>query len=62
MQQLYIVIYRPHNMLNLDTKYYGPFTYDEAEERICKLKNLGQYQEDNLHNNPGCKFIEELHN
>lgn len=56
----YIVVYRPHNKFNLDTQYYGPFTYEQAEDKVESLGALGSYVPDDLHNNPGVKYIVEL--
>ena len=57
----YIVIYREHNALNIDTKYYGPFTdHDEAYDKLCDLPALGQYAADGISDEPGCKYITEL--
>ncbi len=56
----FIVIYRAHNQLMIDTKHYGPYDYDNAETKLESLGALGHYEDDGLHNNPGCKYIEAL--
>ena len=59
---MFIVVYRPHNVLGLDTKYFGPFTeWGAAYEYLCTLPALGICEEvDNVPYEPGYKFIQEL--
>lgn len=55
---MFIVIYREHGQLNLETKYIGPFhDWLEAYEILCSLPALGSCPSDK---EPGVKFIEEL--
>lgn len=56
-----IVIYRPHNELNINTRYYGPFdSWCEAEDHLATLPALGIHKPAEDLDNPGCKFIQEL--
>jgi hypothetical protein len=60
---MWIIIYRPHNVLNCDTQYIGPFeTYDEAEEGLEALPRLPIWETDGPGetSNRGVKFIEAL--
>ena len=58
---MFIVVYRPHNELNLDTTYYGPFaTWPEADDALCSLPALGIHVPGEDIDNPGVKFIQEL--
>jgi len=58
---MYIVIYRRHNQLNVDTQYIGPFmTEERAYDALCELPALGIYKEDGQLNNPGVKFTQAL--
>jgi len=61
---MFIIVYRMHNQLNLDTRYIGPFaTYAEADDALAALPALGQHigsSPDGAVNNPGVKFIQEL--
>lgn len=60
-KEQFIVIYRAHNQLMCETKHYGPYSdYMLAEDKLCALGALGHYEDDGLHNNPGCKYIEVL--
>ncbi len=54
----FIIVYREHNKLNIDTKYYGTFkTYGEAYDYLCTLPAIGAYTGYGL---AGCKFVQEL--
>jgi len=58
---MHIVVYRPHNQLNTDTQYIGPFTsWIAAYEHLCEMPALGQYQPDGILDNPGVKFVDRL--
>lgn len=58
---MYIVIYRPHNELNLNTQYFGPFTSDEdAYDFLCTLPALGIHQPSTNMDNPGVKYTQRL--
>jgi hypothetical protein len=58
----FIVIYREHNLLNIDTCFVGPFdTYGEAYDALCEMPSLGHQYEDGAEGLPGVKYIEELH-
>lgn len=58
---MFIVIYRPHNELNVNTKHIGPFrTYMGAEVCLSSLPAIGIHYPDGVLNNPGVKYIEEL--
>lgn len=55
----YIVIYRAHNMLNMDTKHIGPFDCIYAAQRCLEsLPALGACMEFDNH---GCKYISTLY-
>jgi hypothetical protein len=57
----WIVIYRPHNVLNCDTRYIGPFAdYLAAEDALCALGALGPHIPEGVTPNPGVKFIQPL--
>ena len=51
----YLVVYRPHGALNIDTAFYGPFDSEaEALDYLCDcLPALGPC---GPHENPGCKY------
>ena len=57
----WIVIYRAHGELAIETKHYGPFNdYMDAEDYLISLPALGYY-DDELHaGQTGCKYIEQL--
>ena len=58
---MFIVIYRPHNMLNCETQHVGPFAdHNSAYDFACTLPALGIYREDGELNNPGVKYVEPL--
>lgn len=58
---MFIVIYRPHNELNVNTRHIGPFrTYMGAEACLCNLPAIGIHYPDGVLDNPGVKYIEEL--
>jgi len=59
---MFIVIYRPHNTLILETTYYGPFTsWSEADDCLCELPALGIHEEpDEGPAEAGVKFTQEL--
>ena len=55
----YIIIVRNHGDLNIDTKYYGPFsTYAAADEYFDTLPAISGAKETGVQ--AGCKFIQEL--
>ena len=55
---MYIVIYRPHGKLQLETKYYGPVPeYGMAEDIVGLLPPIGIAFTQEEHDNPGCKYI-----
>lgn len=58
----WILIYRPHNMMHLDTMHIGPFaSHDDAYDTLCELPALGiHYPVENGSPLPGCKYITEL--
>lgn len=59
----FIVVYRPHNMLNIDTKFYGPFdSHESAYGFLCEIPALGTYEygEETDVPNPGVKYIQTL--
>lgn len=59
MTTQYIVIYRKHGELNIDTKYYGPFnSHEDAYEYLCLLPALGMFKERGAE--AGCKYVQEL--
>lgn len=53
----YIVVYRPARALQAETKFYGPFTYDKAEDFITTLPSAADLDNPAA---PGCKYIAEL--
>ena len=54
---MFIVVYRPHGALFMDTKHYGTFqTWDEAYDFLCNLPALGAYYKPDA----GCKYVQEL--
>ena len=58
---MHIVIYRPHNQLHCDTKFYGPFpSFGAAYDFLCTLPALGTYRPDGTINQPGVKYTQEL--
>ena len=61
---MYIVIYRPHNAMNIETQYIGPFAdFNAAYEHLYSLPALGPHigtSADGLADNPGVKFIQLL--
>lgn len=57
---MFIVIYRKHGELNMDTKHIGPFNdHDSAYEHLCTIPAIGICGE---YENQGCKHIVELRN
>lgn len=59
----YIVIYREHNVMNLETKHIGPFdTWEAAYETSCQIPALGQNPLDIGDDgyNAGCKYVEPV--
>lgn len=57
----YIVIYRKHGDLMLETRYFGPFTdYLKAEEFLCGLPAIGVFIDELHKGRKGVKFIEPL--
>ena len=58
---MYIVVYRPHNELNIDTTYYGPFpSWSQADDALSRLPALGIHEPAEPVDNPDCKFIQAL--
>ena len=60
---MWIVVYRPHNALNIETQFYGPFVgHDAAYDFLCTLPALGWHQvdADTAVDNPGVKYCQEL--
>ena len=56
---MFIIVYRPHGELKIDTKHYGPYnSHDEAYEALCKLPAIGIAKSDEQ--DIGCKYIAEL--
>ena len=56
--RMFIVIYKTHGSLNIDTAHIGPFpSWGEAYEYLCMLPALGICPEGE---NPGHKYIKEL--
>lgn len=57
---MFIVIYRPHGVLHIETKHFGPFTTHEAAyDYLCSLPAIGQAEDGE---EDGCKYTEELEN
>lgn len=58
----FMVIYRPHNTLVLDTRYFGPFaTHADAYDFLCELPAIGKHQQPQ--SGPctaGVKFVQQL--
>lgn len=55
---MFIVIYRAHGQLNMETAHIGPFsTHEEAYDYLCMLPALGICPEGE---NVGCKYTKEL--
>jgi hypothetical protein len=63
MTQKYIVIFREHNKLLIDTLYVGPFdTFEEAYESLCEMPALGTYEPSTESvNGSGVKYIETVY-
>lgn len=60
---MFVVVYRPHNTLQIETKFIGPFTaYADAYDALCLLPALGEYAEaiEGGVIGPGVRFIQEL--
>ncbi|MBY5581870.1 hypothetical protein [Rhizobium leguminosarum] len=59
---MFIVIYRQHNMMHLDTEYHGPFTtWGDAYDFLGSLPALGFFEPEDAENSlSGVKFIQEL--
>ena len=58
---MHIVVYRPHNALQCETQYIGPFpTFGDAYEHLASMPALGQYRPDGTVNSPGVKYVEML--
>lgn len=60
---MFIVIYRPHNELNIDTRHYGPFDSEaEAYDFLCDCLPAIGIQPDPTDgiNNPGVKYVARL--
>lgn len=59
---MFIVVYRPHNTLHCETKYFGPFqSHDDAYDYLCKLPAIGaHFPPENGCGNSGVKTIESL--
>jgi hypothetical protein len=62
----YIVIYREHNKMHLDTLHIGPFnTHDEAYDALCDMPALGQFNEtdENIEGETlsGVKYVEPIY-
>lgn len=53
----FIVIFRKHGELNMETKYYGPMSFCDAYEFSCTLPALDFCP---AGDNPGVKWIEQL--
>lgn len=58
----YIVVYRKHHELRLDTRYIGPFfTYSEAVTALEALPAVGIFvHDDDPCQEHGVKFVQEL--
>lgn len=58
---MHIVVYRPHNELNINTTFYGPFeSWSQADDALCSLPALGIHTPAEDLDNPGVKYIQEL--
>lgn len=61
---MFIVVYRPHNALQCETQYIGPFaTDDDAYDHLCSMPALGIHMgpsEDGVIDEPGVKFTQQL--
>lgn len=60
---MFIVIYRPHNELKCNTQHIGPFpTHAAACDYLSTLPALGilEFDENNVVQNSGVKYVEEL--
>ncbi len=58
---MYILIYRPHGKLILETEYFGPFKeYMDAEDALGLLPPIGYQFTQREHDHPGCKYIQQL--
>ena len=55
----YLVIYRKHGDLNIDTQYYIYPTYEEAMEKLEQLPAVGNTDTGQAN---GCKCIAEIKN
>lgn len=55
---LFIVVFREHNKMHIDTLYIGPFpTFDDAYDHLCTIPALGIHDEAGL---PGVKYVQCL--
>lgn len=55
---MWIVVYRAHGQLNMDTQYVGPWpTHDEAYAALCEIPALGVCHRTQT---PGVKFVQHL--
>lgn len=60
-EEMFLVVYRQHNQLNLDTVFFGPFTtWAEADDHLTSLPALGIHQPADDLDNPGVKYIAAL--
>lgn len=58
---MFIVIYRPHGKLNIETQYHGPFTrWEYADDFLCTLPAIGIAFTQKEQDHPGVKYIQEL--
>lgn len=58
---MYIIIYRLHGQLHIDTQYIGTFPdFDSAYDYFCTLPAIGATTTHEEHLRPGIKTIEEL--
>jgi hypothetical protein len=56
----YIVVYRPHGRLMIETEFFGPFSaWIEAEDFADTLPALGYHDTDSI-GNKGVKYVQEL--
>lgn len=53
----HIVVYRPHGRLNIETEFFGPYTFEDAETVLSNLGPLGPWPE---REGAGVKYIADL--
>jgi hypothetical protein len=57
----FVIVYREHNKLMLETLYIGPFdTWDEAHEYMSKIPALGIHVPEGVTPNSGVKHVEPM--